>query len=163
MQILACVYFMMLSYDASSALSASKPWETDLCPAAPLEQKQFRRRVMRKGLVWLGCWSSDVIEWLIICQCQWHEENNGADVFSLVEFFFFCWILCCSWWNTSVADHTWQRATPQTLWNAVKVLCWFCCYSMKALCLVLLNGEVALDMAGAGGNRQLGSEQVEFS
>lgn len=43
---LACVHFTMLSHDASSALSTSKPWETDLCPAALLEQKQFRGRAL---------------------------------------------------------------------------------------------------------------------
>lgn len=78
----------------------------------------------------------------VINECQWHEGNAGADVFSMVGVFF-CWILCCSQWNTSVGDHTWYCATPQTLWNAVKILCWFCCYSMKGLCPVLLNGEVA--------------------
>lgn len=160
MQIFVCVYFMMLSYDASSALSTSKPWETDLCPTAPLEQKQFRGRAMRKGLVWLGCWSSDVFEWLI--NVSGMKEMLGLMCF-LWSRAFFCWILCCSWWNISVADHTWQCATPQTLWNAEKnpVLNLLLQYEGAVPCAA--KWRSSLDMAGAGGNRQLGSEQVEFS
>lgn len=38
MQIYACVYFTILLYGASSVLGTSKPWKTDLCPAALAEQ-----------------------------------------------------------------------------------------------------------------------------
>lgn len=125
----------MLSYDASSALSTSKPWETDLCPTALLEWKQFRRRALSGWDVGAAMTLSDELTSVAWWKCWGWCVFYGQRFFS-VEFF-------------AVHDEVpLLLTTPDNvpllkLWNAVKVLCWFCCYSMKGLCLVLLNGEVA--------------------
>lgn len=115
---------------------------------------------MREGLVWLGCWSSNVIEWLI--NVSGMKKMLGLicflwskGFFLLSSLLFMRKYLCC--WPHLIMCHS---------SNVVKC-------SESPVLILLLQCERAvpgaakwrssLDMAGAGGNRQLGSEQVEFS
>lgn len=154
---------MMLSCDAfiwcQQGTKLSKALGDRSLPHSIVGGEAVQGRAVRKGLVWLGCWSSDVIGWLINVSAmrkmlELMSFLCSRGFFLLNSLLFMMKYLCC-----------WPHLIMCLASNFVKcgeipVLIWMLQCERAVPCAAKWS---SWDMAGAGGNRQLGSEQVEFS